>query len=242
MGAVMPTDKQSVVSDVRFTATGIEFLGEISRDDWMILGNEIASCGRFWQWFWLDWVKYGLDRGYTAHALRGDSLIGKAQQTVRTVWFTGRLWKREDRIAGVPFSKYAVIRFAPASDRSNLLARSMAGGWDEKRTRFEVRESCKVNYREKQAERDLNNPFVKWIHGKGWGKVKDFTREQMHEAWLAGLKRKVWKMRARRRKQNDADKRRAARAASKVARADFKDAVHRLEMERVRADNLIAVR
>lgn len=125
---------------VRFTQYGLEFSRELSRDEWITIGQRLAVYVNGTQWAIGDWLVYGAGMG--RHGSKYDdaaSITGLGLEYLSQMARLSSEYGLKDRIRGVSWTHHReALRVSDGTLRRQMLAAAAKNRWSRQRLADEI--------------------------------------------------------------------------------------------------------
>lgn len=125
-----------------FEENGLRFFRQLDEKEWSILGLEIRIRMSTNQWAIGDWLHYGMgivpkmgrpslkDKNQPLYK-NASRILGLSRATLAHHAAVSRDWPHKNRLPNVSWSSHAAVSTLPIGDRSPLLRKMVALGWDQ---------------------------------------------------------------------------------------------------------------
>lgn len=145
-GIVKRDDGSLEVSNVRIHRIGLEFVGEVSEDEYEIFGQTLLQIDTAYQWIVGDYLAYGVDNNYGMAKEFADKL-GRSEGTVNNWTSICRQVTFSRRRENLSFKHHVEVASLPSDQQEYWLQQAEIGNgkegdehkvWSAKRLRQEI--------------------------------------------------------------------------------------------------------
>ena len=136
-GIIKRDDSSIEVGNIVMHRVGLEFLGQVSEDEYEVFGETLLKFDTAYQWIVGDYLAYGTDNNY-GMAVKFAEQLDRESSTIHNWTSVCRQVEFSRRRENLSFFHHSIIAPFDPDDQAYWLGMAQEKGWSAKRLRNEI--------------------------------------------------------------------------------------------------------